>query len=121
MVVKHGMDHKVGQRTYAPQAHPFLPNATDRTQAAEATAREIDLAVKGLVDRSFDRASEILRLRRTDLDEGVKLLLTKETLTVQDFPAIRSQDDRTVRRDAVTNHSSSSPSSLPSCNVERLS
>jgi cell division protease FtsH len=90
MVTRHGMDEKIGQRTYAPPQHPFLPGApADRLQAAEITAREIDLAVRDIITQAFDRATEILQLRSQDLDKGTKLLLAGETLTADDFPAIR--------------------------------
>ena len=90
MVTRHGMDQKIGQRTYAPPQHPFLPGApADRLQAAETTAREIDLAVRDIIIRAFDRATEILQSRRQDLDKGAELLLTRETITADDFPAIR--------------------------------
>lgn len=97
MVTKHGMDKTVGQRTYIAPAHPFLLNApADRGQAAEATAREIDVAVKDIVSRAFDRAIATLRSRRADLDEGAKLLLSQETITAEDFPAIRPSGTSTV-------------------------
>jgi cell division protease FtsH len=90
MVTRHGMDGRIGQRTYAPPPHAFLPGAAaDRVQAAEATAREIDLAVRDAIARAFERAAEILRSRRQDLERGAELLLTRESLTVDDFPAIR--------------------------------
>jgi cell division protease FtsH len=92
MVTRHGMCDAIGQRTYARPPPPFLPGAsTDRVQAAEATAREIDVAVRDIVDRAFDRSSEILQARRTDLEQGVELLLKRETLTAEEFPAIRSK------------------------------
>jgi cell division protease FtsH len=43
-----------------------------------------------LLSKGFERAQEILRTRRADLDAGAQLLLKRETLTVDDFPAIRS-------------------------------
>jgi cell division protease FtsH len=95
MVTRHGMDEKVGQRTYAPPQHPFLPTIpTDRLQAAEITAREIDLAVRGIIARAFERAIEVLRSRHKDLDEGVELLLVRETLTADEFPAMRPMSSR---------------------------
>jgi len=91
MVTRFGMDEKVGQRTYAPAPQPFVPGPTaEHVQAAEITAREIDVAVRDLLDKGFTRAREILAARRADLDAGVQLLLKRETLTVDDFPAIRS-------------------------------
>ena len=59
-------------------------------QAAEATTREIDIAVGDLIGKTFDRADQILQVRRADLDAGAKLLPKRETLTADDFPAIRS-------------------------------
>jgi cell division protease FtsH len=90
MVTRHGMDDIVGQRTYAPAPQPFLPTApADRIAAAETTAREIDLAVRDIVAHAFGRAVEILKSRRADLEKGAELLLSRESLTVDDFPALR--------------------------------
>ena len=95
MVMRHGMVESIGQRTYAPPAQPFLPGAVSgRAEAAEATAREIDVAVRDIVAQAFDRASAILKARRNDLDKGVELLLARETLTADDFPAVRPQAAR---------------------------
>jgi cell division protease FtsH len=91
MVTRFGMDETIGQRTYARAPQPFLPVPTaDRVQAAEITTREIDVAVRDLLGKGFERAQEILRTRRADLDAGAQLLLKRETVTVDDFPAIRS-------------------------------
>jgi cell division protease FtsH len=85
------MDEKVGQRTYAPAPQPFLGVPTGgHGQAAEITTREIDVAVRDLIEKGFTRARDILTTRRADLDAGAQLLLKRETITVDDFPAIRS-------------------------------
>ena len=99
MVTRFGMDETVGQRTYAPAPQPFLPVPTgEHVQAAETTTREIDVAVRDLLDKGFTRAREILTTRRADLDAGAQLLLKRETLTVNDFPAIRSAKAATKPR-----------------------
>ncbi len=91
MVTRHGMADAVGQRTYAPPPQqPFLPGlAVDRLQAAEPTAREIDVAVRDMVDRGAQRAGEILRACRGELQQGMELLLARETLTAEDFAPLR--------------------------------
>jgi cell division protease FtsH len=90
MVIRHGMDDIVGQRTYALAPQNFLATASgDRLQASEATTREIDLAVRDVVAHAFGRATDILRSRRADLEAGAELLLSRESLTADDFAALR--------------------------------
>jgi len=90
MVTKYGMDAKVGQRTYAPRPQSFLPTAQDAVvSAAEATGREIDLAVRDLIEAGGACARAILEKRRADLDTGVALLIAKETLTAEEFAPLR--------------------------------
>jgi cell division protease FtsH len=92
MVTRHGMDATVGQRVYAPQPQAFLAQPQDRySTAAEETAREIDVAVRELVAKGETRARALLMARREDLDAGVDLLLAKETLTAEEYPALRSR------------------------------
>jgi cell division protease FtsH len=94
MVTHYGMDEKVGQRTYAQTRQQFLGiPQTEHVDAAEATAREIDVAIRDIVAQGLERASEVLKARRADLEEGAKLLLKKETVTAVDFPAIEPAQD----------------------------
>ena len=96
MVTRYGMAETLGPRTYAPPPQPFLTGTTaDRVVASEATEREIDIAVRDIVVKAFDRATEVLRKRRADLDEGARLLLAQETVTADQFPAIRSAGPQT--------------------------
>ena len=89
MVTRYGMDPTLGNRTYAENRQQFLgPMAVERSEISEATTREIDVAVRQMVEEAFGRATEILKRRRDDLDAGVPLLLQKETITADDFPAL---------------------------------
>lgn len=91
MVTKYGMNAKVGQRTYAPRPQAFLPAMQDTViNAAEATAREIDLAVRDLIEAGDICAHSILEKRSGDLDAGVQLLIAKETLTAEEFAPLRT-------------------------------
>jgi cell division protease FtsH len=90
MVTKYGMNDKVGQRTFAPKPQSFLPSTQDTVvSAAEATAREIDVAVRDLIEEGSTSARAILERRRGDLDEGARLLIAKETLTAEEFAPLR--------------------------------
>ena len=90
MVTRQGMDATVGLRVYTPAPQPFLglPQARE-SAAAEASAREIDLAVRDIVGRAAERALEILVRRRADLEAGVRLLIEKESLTAEEFAPLR--------------------------------
>ncbi len=100
MVTKYGMDETVGQRTYAPKPQAFLGAAQDKiVGAAEATGREIDLAVRNLIEEGDRRARDILQRRRGDLDAGVELLIANETVTSEQFTPLlgkRSEESKPV-------------------------
>ena len=97
MVTKYGMNATVGQRTYAPRPKMFLPAMQDPVVgAAEATAREIDVAVRDLIEAGAVAARAILERRRSDLEAGVELLMARETLTAEDFAALRPAGARDV-------------------------
>jgi len=90
MVTKYGMDRTIGQRTYAARTQSFLMAPQGGVvEAAEATTREIDVAVRDLVEAADRSAREILEKRRTDLEAGTKLLLAKETLTAEEFEPLQ--------------------------------
>ncbi|MGD1036703.1 MAG: AAA family ATPase, partial [Roseiarcus sp.] len=94
MVTRYGMTPTIGQRIYANLPPSFLSvSAEERPNASESTMREIDLSVRDIVAQAFDEAQKILKERRSDLDKGAELLLTKEVLTADEFPAIRRAED----------------------------
>jgi cell division protease FtsH len=90
MVALYGMTETVGQRTYKPATQGFLSgHVLDKPVASETTLREIDLSVRDIIAKAFEEARTILARRRGDLDEGAELLLSKEVITAEDFPAIQ--------------------------------
>jgi cell division protease FtsH len=91
IVTRFGMTEALGQAVLESRSTGFLgdqPIALREKDYSEETAREIDLAVRDLVDEAFRRALAILAERRATLDEGAKLLLERETLTPEDFPPL---------------------------------
>ena len=99
MVTKYGMDEVVGQRTYAPKPQAFLAVQDAVVTAAEATGREIDLAVRNLIEEGDHRARDILQRRRVDLDAGVELLIANETVTAEQFaPLLAKGIDKGAER-----------------------
>jgi len=91
-VTRYGMSETVGQVVLEQRAQRFMGN--DMTQMrrrdfSEATAREVDLAVREFVDRAYERAKSILSAKRDVLEKGASLLLERETLTPEDFPPLK--------------------------------
>ena len=82
MVTRYAMVPELGSASYAGGTQTFLgrPEGPAPRQHSEATAREIDLAIRGIVDSSFERAQDILRRHRDALEESSGALLEVETL-----------------------------------------
>ena len=89
MVTRYGMDDeaRAGGAT-RPSAGTYLglPIEGGGRRFSEETAREIDVAVRERIDRTYQQALEILRGRRAELDRLAKKLLEKETLTAEELP-----------------------------------
>jgi cell division protease FtsH len=96
MVIRYGMDPTIGQVVYAEPTSPFLQPRLlpelDLRRYSEATGREIECAVRGLVEEAFARALAILTRNRAALEDGAQRLLVKETLTEQELPAVVAED-----------------------------
>jgi len=91
IVTRFGMTEALGQAVLERQTTTYLGDqqvGLREKDYSEETAREVDLAVRGLIEAAYQRAQEILVERRALLDEGAQLLLEKETLTPEDFPAL---------------------------------
>ncbi len=88
MVTRFGMG--LGHVTYEPQRHAFLGDAAmpgwQPHDYSEETAREIDCAVRDLVDKGYETAKSVLLSERATLERGAGLLLEKETLSGDEIP-----------------------------------
>jgi len=82
MVTRYGMGGQLGPVVYGSEPDGFLGQvAGTRRLYSEATAREIDLAVRELVDSAFQRARSVLEANRAVLVDGARDLLGRETLS----------------------------------------
>lgn len=105
-------------RNWAPFAVPpgeidavVLPRFLDVPEAmpggrqfSEEVAREIDRAVKAILDDAFAKASEALSRRRDALDRGAELLLQKETLNEDDLKDVIGDVGRLVPKPLEQDH-----------------
>src|SRR5258708_15395089 len=96
MVTRYGMIESLGNITYEGDNAGFLggpaPQGWHERTYSETTAREIDQAVKSLVDAAYNRTLAILKSRRQILERGARLLLEKETLVEDELRALVAED-----------------------------
>jgi len=95
IITRYGMYAKLGMMTYETEPGPFAQDGAPHAEGrrySEETAREIDCAIRELVDSAFNRATHILTRNRTALDKGASDLLERETLGGDDLPAVRCGD-----------------------------
>jgi len=84
MATRYAMVPELGHSTYDEDPVAFLrrPSAFGVGRMySEATAREIDCAIRALVDAAFARARAVLAASRPTLEKAASLLLARETLS----------------------------------------
>ncbi|MBN8928544.1 MAG: ATP-dependent zinc metalloprotease FtsH [Rhodospirillales bacterium] len=95
MVVRFGMDPKLGQVTYEPEPASILGGVADSDwqprRYGEATADAIDVAVRELIEQAFKKAVEILTANRALLERVAKELLAKESLSADDLKQVAGE------------------------------
>ncbi len=91
MVMRYGMHEKLGHVALEAERPVFLqvPGMMPLgREYSEETAREIDCAVRDIVQTAFQRAVELLTQRRALLEQGARLLLQHETLGEKELKAL---------------------------------
>ena len=90
MVMRYGMVESLGPLAYEEERAPFLGDVQvpGPREYSEQTAREIDVAVRSIVEAAHDKAHAILTRDKAKLERGAALLLQKETLTEGELKAL---------------------------------
>ena len=83
MVTKYGMSTELGTIAYGEnEEEVFLGRSVTKQQnMSEETAKKIDIEVKKIVDKGYDRARKVLTEKIDDLHKIAKALLIYETLS----------------------------------------
>jgi cell division protease FtsH len=90
IVTRYGMHRELGHVVYDRERQTFLGYVNGDKSYSEATAREIDLAVRDVIASAYDRTLELLRARETLLRQAASTLLERETLNEAELEAIRA-------------------------------
>jgi cell division protease FtsH len=94
IVVRYGMNEKLGLVAYESERHPFLggqPEPPGERSYSEQTAREIDCEVRELVHTAYETATGVLVRARMVLEHGAQTLLEKESLGERELAALRAE------------------------------
>ena len=86
MATRYAMVPGLGAVSYDTDGETYLgiPQVERRTYSEE-TAREIDLAMRAIIDEASTRCRSLLAQRRRTLEKAARLLLSRETLTEGDL------------------------------------
>lgn len=104
MVARYGMVDQVGMVTYLEEQSLFLSNGRMGSAGyspSEKTKKDLDLAVKKLLQDAFDMATRILCEKRETLDRGARRLLEQETLSEEDLKELINSCDTPTSSDLV--------------------
>ena len=91
IVKAYGMSYKLGKVSFDRRQQPlFLQNGQGPGPAdyIDDIAREIDLEVRRIVDRQYDRTTALLKANADNLHKAAGLLLSKETISGAELTAI---------------------------------
>lgn len=92
MVMRYAMVASLGHVAYEEEQAPFV-NGTifqKRREYSEATAREIDIAVRDIVDAVYEKTKSILTRERALLERWAQKLLDRETLGEDELGELRA-------------------------------
>ncbi len=94
IVARYGMEEKLGYVAYETERSLFLQptpgQAVTERHYSEQTAREIDLAVRRIIEECFERALTILERNRPILERCARRLLEAETLEEEELRQLTS-------------------------------
>ena len=91
MVKAYGMSDKLGKVSFDRNQQPlFLQNGQGSAHAdySDDIARDIDLEVRGIIDRQYERTAALLKANTESLHKAAGVLLSKETISGVELSAI---------------------------------
>ncbi|MCD4780275.1 MAG: ATP-dependent zinc metalloprotease FtsH [Candidatus Omnitrophica bacterium] len=100
MICAYGMSDSMGPVSYGQKGHSrFLGrDLMEQKDYSEQTAREIDEAVRQIIDQSYDKVKKMLEDNRDKLEKITKRLLEKEVIDIEEtrimLGMLSSQDEQ---------------------------
>ncbi len=98
MVKEFGMSETLGYVTFEKEKKPlFLPSSlASSKEYSEETAQKIDAEVKKIIDQTYQKAKDLLVLKKDKLEELARLLLEKEIVEEADLKKILQPQEQVI-------------------------
>ena len=100
MATRYGMETEIGQASFITDRPRYLdlPGLGPQpSEMSEETSAKIDVTIRNLIDKAFQRATEILRICASEHKGAAVRLLDKETFNEADLEPIRKAVTARVR------------------------
>ena len=111
MIMQYGMSRKFGLMALATTQSQYLGGQSS-LNCAESTAAEADAEIRDLLDQCYQEACQMLRDNREHLDEIALFLLTKETITGDEFMSfLKEPEELPETQEAASSDTASSDAS----------
>ena len=102
MVTQYGMSEKFGLMALSTVSNPYLDGST-MMNCADSTASAADSEIQSLLAQCYQKSKDILRERRSLLDEIALFLLQKETITGDELMAYVNADAKRLTGETEAN------------------
>jgi cell division protease FtsH len=120
MVMRAGLSKELGPVAYGEnEEEVFLGRSVARhQQMSEETAKKVDLEIRKIIDKSYERAKKILTEKIDDLHKVAKALLTYETLTGDEIKDLVLKNIYPASKEDLKNEKEEKGSSLGSMGLK---
>jgi cell division protease FtsH len=90
MVTQYGMSEALGPLTFGKKEEMIFlgREIAEQRNYSDEVAAKIDAEVRGIIDKGYERATEVLNEHRAVLDRLADLLIEKETIEAAEFEAL---------------------------------
>lgn len=88
LVCEWGMSSSLGSTVYRRKQHQFLGDIDRKGEFSEATAREIDLEIRRIIDDCYAETEKLLRKHNRLIHELAEVLLINETVDSEEMEIV---------------------------------
>lgn len=88
LVCEWGMSSVIGPAVYRKRQHRFLGEGNQQGSYSEATAREIDLEVRRILNNCYQETEDLLRKHNTLIHDLAEVLLVNETIDAEEMEIV---------------------------------